>query len=229
MYLCSGKEKMRNQKKIRIALAEDHQVLRQGMVTMLSNEESFNLVFDVGDGAELIEKLNKNEIDIIILDVEMPIIDGLEALKIIEQKFENIRVIMLSSFYENEMIYQAISLGARGFLPKHTDIENVISAIKRVQEDEYYFDEKVTPKLISLLKKNGIIYPQFEVNQLSKRELDVLPLICQGLKNKEIAQILFISERTVENHRKNLFSKTKSPNSFGLFSYAIKNGLIKLT
>lgn len=219
---------MKENSKIRIALAEDHQILRQGMIAMLSTEDDFEMVFDVSNGAELIEGLNHHNVDLIILDIEMPIINGLEALKIISSKYPDIKIIILSSFYENEMIYQSISDGARGFLPKHAEIEVVIEAVNCVMEQGYYFDNKVTPKLIALLNKNGIIYPAFELDTLSNRELEVLPLICQGLKNKEIAIKLFISERTVENHRKNLFKKTQSKNAFGLIIYAIRNGLIKL-
>lgn len=215
--------------KIRVALAEDHQILRQGMMAMLSTEEDFEMVFDVSNGAELIERLTNNSVDVVILDIQMPIMNGLDALKIISQKYPEIKVIMLSSYYENEMIYQAITDGAKGFLPKHAEIEVVIEALNKVMLEGYYFDDKVTPKLISMLTKNGIIFPPFELDTLSNRELEILPLICQGMKNKEIADQLFISERTVENHRKNLFIKTKSKNAYGLVIYAIKNGLIKLT
>lgn len=218
-----------NESKIRVALAEDHQILRQGMMAMLSTEEDFEMVFDVSNGAELIERLTKNSVDVVILDIQMPIMNGLDALKIIAQKYPEIKVIMLSSYYENEMIYQAITDGAKGFLPKHAEIEVVIEALNKVMLEGYYFDDKVTPKLISMLTKNGIIFPPFELDTLSNRELEILPLICQGMKNKEIAEQLFISERTVENHRKNLFIKTKSKNAYGLVIYAIKNGLIKLT
>lgn len=215
--------------KIRVALAEDHQILRQGMMAMLSTEDDFELVFDVANGAELIECLTKNSVDVVILDIQMPIMNGLDALKIISLKYPDIKVIMLSSYYENEMIYQSITDGAKGFLPKHAEIEVVIEALNMVMLEGYYFDDKVTPKLIAMLNKNGIIIPPFELDTLSNRELEILPLICQGTKNKEIAEQLFISERTVENHRKNLFIKTKSKNAYGLVIYAIKNGLIKLT
>jgi DNA-binding NarL/FixJ family response regulator len=219
---------MKQQNKIRIAYAEDHQILRQGMLAMLSTEQDFEIVFDVSNGAELIESLNHNKVDIVILDIEMPIMNGLEALKIISMKFPEVKVVMLSSYYENEMIYQAITDGARGFLPKHAEIEEVIEALNNIMIEGYYFDDKVTPKLIAMLKRHGIIFPPFELDTLSNRELEILPLICQGMKNKEIAEQLFISERTVENHRKHLFFKTNAKNAYGLIVYAIRNGLIKL-
>jgi DNA-binding NarL/FixJ family response regulator len=215
--------------KIRIAYAEDHQILRQGMLAMLSTEQDFEIVFDVSNGAELIESLNHNKVDIVILDIEMPIMNGLEALKVISMKFPDVKVVMLSSYYENEMIYQAITDGARGFLPKHAEIEDVIEALNNLMIEGYYFDDKVTPKLIAMLKRHGIIFPPFELDTLSNRELEILPLICNGMKNKEIAEQLFIAERTVENHRKNLFLKTNAKNAYGLIVFAIKNGFIKLT
>lgn len=220
---------MTQQTKIRIALAEDHQILRQGMMAMFSTVEGIEMVFDVSNGAELMEALSHHKVDIIILDIEMPIMNGLEALKLIAAKYPDIKVLMLSSFYENEMIYLAISDGARGFLPKYAEIEEVIEAINNVIDVGYYFDNKVTPKLISILNKCGIIYPPFELDILSNREMEILPLVCQGFKNKEIAQKLFISERTVENHRKNLYAKTNTKNAFGLIVYAIRNGLVSLS
>lgn len=187
------------------------------------------MVFDVSNGEELLLELNKTTIDILILDIEMPIMNGFEALQLISKNHPVIKVIILSSYYENEMIYQALTLGAKGFLPKHADIETVIEAINHVADNNYFFDEKITPQLISRLQTSSRELKQNELSLLSERELEVLPLICEGLKNKEIANKLFISERTVENHRKNIFVKTNSKNAFGLIVYAIKNGLIKIS
>ncbi|MEN9999720.1 MAG: hypothetical protein RI922_2710 [Bacteroidota bacterium] len=187
------------------------------------------MVFDVSNGEELLLELNKTSIDILILDIEMPIMNGFEALQLISKNHPVIKVIILSSYYENEMIYQALTSGAKGFLPKHAEIETVIEAINLVADNNYFFDEKITPQLISRLQTSSREFKQNELSLLSERELEVLPLICEGLKNKEIANKLFISERTVENHRKNIFVKTNSKNAFGLIVYAIKNGLIKIS
>ena len=126
------------------------------------------------------------------------------------------------------MIYQALNFGAKGFLPKHSEIETVIEAINNVSDNNYFFDQKITPQLISRLQTSSKQFQQNTHCLLSEREMEVLPLICEGLKNKEIANKLFISERTVENHRKNIFVKTNSKNAFGLIVYSIKNGLIDI-
>lgn len=216
-------------KTIKIGLAEDHHLLRQGMLTMLSTEDNLAVVFDVSNGAELMEALNIHTVDVILLDIEMPILNGLEVLKILNTKFPDIKVLILSSHYENDMIYQALTNGARGFLPKHAEIETVIDAIFTVMEEGYFFDDKVSPSLINTLSKNGIVYPPYENELLSERELEVVKLICLGKSNKEISKELFISVRTVENHRGNIFSKTNTKNSAGLIVYAIKNGYFKIT
>lgn len=216
-------------KTIKIGLAEDHHLLRQGMLTMLSTEDNLAVVFDVSNGAELMEALNIHTVDVILLDIEMPILNGIEVLKILSTKFPDIKVLILSSHYENDMIYQALTNGARGFLPKHAEIETVIDAIFTVMEEGYFFDDKVSPSLINTLSKNGIMYPPYENELLSERELEVVKLICLGKSNKEISKELFISVRTVENHRGNIFSKTNTKNSAGLIVYAIKNGYFKIT
>lgn len=182
----------------------------------------------MSNGEDLIKQLEDKHVDIIILDIEMPILNGFEALQIISIKHPSIKVIILSSYYENEMIYQALTFGAKGFLPKHAEIEKVIESINIVMNNDYFFDEKITPQLISRLHPSSISLHKSIQHLLSERELEVLPLICEGLKNKEIANKLFISERTVENHRKNVFVKTNSKNAFGLIVYAIKNGLIDI-
>jgi DNA-binding NarL/FixJ family response regulator len=197
-------------------------------LAILSNQSNFDIVFDVSNGNDLIEQLQHKSVDIVILDLEMPVLNGFEALQIISKKYPFIKVVILSSYYENEMIYQALTFGAKGFLPKHAEIEKVIESINAVMNNDYFFDEKITPQLISRLKPSSFSLLQSNQHLLSERELEVLPLICEGLKNKEIASKLFISERTVENHRKSIFVKTNSKNAFGLIVYAIKNGLIDI-
>lgn len=158
---------------IKIGMAEDHHLLRQGMLAMLSTEDELDIKFDVNNGSELMEALNFHEVDVILLDIEMPILNGLDALKIITSKYPDIKVLILSSYYENEMIYEALSNGARGFLPKHAEIETVIEALTTVVKEGYFFDDKVSPTLIGLLAKNGIIYPPFENESLTNRELEI--------------------------------------------------------
>lgn len=214
--------------KIKIALAEDHEILRKGIQAILSNQPNFEIVLDVSNGHELLQAIEFQPVDIVILDLEMPILNGFDTLQQLSKKHQTIKVIILSSYYENEMIYQALAMGAKGFLPKHAEIHTVIEAVNAINANEYYFDKKITPQLISRLNPANKDQKKVSHSLLSERELEVLPLICEGLKNKEIANKLFISERTVENHRKNIFVKTHSKNAFGLIVFSIKNGLIAI-
>ena len=141
---------------IRIALAEDHQLVRQGMVSLLQEEDDFDVVFDVSNGSELLDALETQNVDIILLDLNMPIISGQQALKIISKRYEDILVIVVSSHYSDEFIWEAVNLGARGFLPKNSDIEEVEEAIRTVHERGYYFDDKLSKETFSAPSKKYI-------------------------------------------------------------------------
>ncbi|MFT5777748.1 MAG: DNA-binding NarL/FixJ family response regulator [Crocinitomicaceae bacterium] len=213
---------------INIALAEDHDLFRNGLISMLSTEDDFNIVFDVNNGSSLLGELKEQSIDVLLLDIEMPIVDGLMALKSISAQYKNVNVIMLSSHYNDQVIYDCIARGAKGFLPKNSELQIVIDAIRIVAADKYYFDEKVSPKLISDLNQFGIIYPNYETELLSCREQEILPLICTGKTNREMAVTLNISIRTIENHRNNVFLKTNTKNAQELLIYSLKAGLFQL-
>ncbi len=215
-------------RKIRIAIAEDHQLMRQGMVALLKEEQAFDVVFDVGDGAKLLEELEKEQIDIILLDLDMPIINGQQALKAIVKKYPHTHAIIVSMFYSDEFISECISLGARGFLPKNSDIENVIDAIVAVNEQGYYFDDKISKVLLHELISEKKVKPVFTSDAFTKNEIEVLQLICDGLTNKEIAERVNKSVRTIEGYRASMFDKSNSKNTAGLIIYAIKNKLYKV-
>ena len=215
-------------KPIRIAIAEDHDLVRQGMVALLKEEKDISLVFDVSNGSELIEQLKKNKVDVILLDLEMPVVNGHQALKIIAERYCKVHVIIISMHYSDAFISECITIGANGFLPKNCDFDTVVDAIFAVYEKGYYFNDKISRSLIKKLikEKNGNC---LEVKDpLTSREHQVLELICNGKTNKEIAELLFISVRTVESHRKNIVDKTCSQNIAELVLYAVKNGLYNL-
>lgn len=209
--------------KIRIAIAEDHQLMRQGIVALLSEEEDLEVVFDVGDGAQLLEKLETVQVDIILLDLDMPIVNGQQALKVIVKKYPNTHAIIVSMFYSDEFISECITIGARGFLPKNSDIENVVDAIQAVHEQGYYFDDKISKALLLELVSNKKVEPIFKAERLTEKEIEVLRLICDGKSNKEISIILSKSIRTIEGYRASIFEKSNSKNTAGLVIYAIKN------
>ena len=214
--------------KIRVAIAEDHELVRKGIINLLSDEEDIEIVFDASNGKELIDQLETTPVDIVILDLEMPVMSGREALPIVNERISNVRVIILSMYYTDDFVVERIGCGARGYLPKNCDIEQLINAIQAVHDQGYYFDDKVSTSLFMQLLQRKDFNPTFTNESLSPREIDIVKLICEGKTNKEIANDLYLSVRTVEVHRKNIGKKTNSTNTAGIVIYAIKNGLYKV-
>ena len=211
---------------IKIAIAEDHHLVRQGMVALLNEDPNIDIIFDVENGKLLLEKLPSNVPDIILLDIEMPVMNGKEALIEIRKTYPAINVIIISAHYEDAYITEFIIKGAKGFLPKNCDIEKVVEAIYAVNTQGYYFDSKVSKSLVAKLVKSEQIAPVFNSTPLSDREIEILKLTCEERTNKEISDLLNISKRTVEGHRKKILEKTNSKNIAGLVMYAIKHNII---
>lgn len=207
-------------------MAEDHLLFRQGLTTLLKEYEEINVLFDASNGIELLDELKKSKPDVILLDIEMPIMNGKEALLKIKEKYPAIKVIMISSYYDDAYITEYLLLGAVGFLPKHCDIEKVIDAIFAVYEQGFYFDNNISKSLLAKLMKSKAVNPTLPNQILSNREIDILKLTCLEKTSKEISEELFISQRTVEWHRKQIMIKTKAKNVVGLVMYAIKNKII---
>ena len=216
-------------KKIKIAIAEDHDLVRQGMVALLKREKGLRLVFDVGNGKELLDQLKITNVDVVLLDLNMPIIGGLEALRVITAKYPEVKVIIISMHYEDGFISESIGLGARGFLPKNVDFERVVDAVFSVYEKGFFIDDKVTKTLLYNMGTKANLKLKSSVCILTERENDVLHEICLGKSNLEIANFLGISVRTVETHKRNLLIKTKRTNGIGLLVYAISHGLFTVS
>jgi len=214
--------------KISIGIAEDHVLFRQGMVSLLKEEGSFDVFFEVGNGEELLEQLKIAVPQIILLDINMPIMGGKETLEKIRLDYPDIKVIILSMYYESSYIAEYLAKGARAFLPKNCDIEKVIDVVSVVHNKGYYFDDNISA---SLMDKLTHLEKLNEINhdlRLTDRETEVLNLICQERSNKEIADQLHISIRTVEGHRKSIMNKTETKNVLSLVLFALRNKIISL-
>lgn len=223
-----GGKNDRMNKPIRIALAEDHALFREGLASLLKEEEVFTLAIEACNGEELLEGLKKEEVDVVLLDLNMPVLNGKQTLNILKAKHPKIRPIVLTMFDAENYISDAIKSGARGFLPKNCHIEKLMDAIVAVHEQGYYFDDEVSKSQIFKLIHEVGIEPIYQNESLSKRERSVLELICHENTNNQIAEELHISVRTVEVHRQNLLRKTNSKNVAGLVIYAIKNGYYQI-
>lgn len=214
--------------KIKIAIAEDHDLFREGMLALLEQERGLEVCFDVGNGQALLNKLSTENVDVVLLDLDMPILSGQEALRVINSNYPTIKVIIVSMYYVDDFIIQTLSLGARGFIPKSASIETVIDAIYSVHEQGYYFEDRVSRTLLYEIATNKDLIPTFHTKSLSNRETEVVRLICQEKTNKEIADLLCLSVRTVESHRKSIMKKTNSKNLAGIIIFAIKTGIYSL-
>ncbi len=213
-------------KKIKLAIAEDHLLVRQGLIALLKEEEGIDLLFAAGNGLELLDKLKLHKPDIILLDIAMPLMDGKEAIERISQVYPLIKVIIITSHYTEKYVTEFLARGAKGFLAKNSDIEVVVEAIYSVYEQGYYFDALVSKSMVEkILLANNQPFSN-AAPLLSRREIEITKLVVQEKSNQEISSVLFLSKRTVEWHKKNILVKTNSKNTIGLLKYALKNGII---
>jgi DNA-binding NarL/FixJ family response regulator len=208
--------------KIKIALADDEILIRQGIKTILLQENEFEVVFDVSNGKELIVTLEENPQnlpDIILMDINMPEYNGVEATKYLSKKFPEISIIAVSSYTSETFMKKMISVGAVCYIPKNFTPSEMINRIKKVYTNGFCYQ----PEMVAFIKNNHA--NKNETPEISEREKEVLQLICQQKSASEIAELLSISSRTVDNHRNSLLQKTNSKNVIGLVVFAIQNHL----
>jgi DNA-binding NarL/FixJ family response regulator len=212
-------------KVIRIIIADDHQLFRTGLKLLLDSFPEFRVAGEAANGNELIKLLSETEAEMILMDINMPEMDGIEATRRIMASHPGISVIALSMYGEEEYYYNMVDAGAKGFLLKDSDINEVKEAVVTVMKGGSYFSQELLYNVIQKFKTR-----ETEIRQanLSKREQEILVKICEGLSNQEIADNLFISKRTVDKHRANLLSKTGSKNTASLILFAIRNKLIDI-
>lgn len=214
--------------KIKLGVVDDQHLFRQGLISLLKEYPELCITLEAADGKELLTKLSTNDLpDVILLDIEMPIMNGIEALKRIREKKLNVKVIIITMHDEEEVVMHLIENGANGFLPKNEDIENVIEAIFSVHETGYYFNNKFSRAMLKNLMSTEKIKPKFLPESLNDAELDVVQLICEELTNKEIAAKLNVSSRTIEGTRERILRKIGAKNTAGIVMYALKFKLIK--
>lgn len=207
--------------KIQVALVDDHQLFRNGINFIISDSDDIEIAFEASNGQEFLKYLDNYQPDLVLMDINMPIIDGVEATRRAIEKFPYLKVLVLSMFGEVDYYNTMIDLGVKGFILKDIDNEELLEAIRKVYRGGNYFSQELLLQLIKNKPEDGSI-------QLTRREKEVLELICLGLSNQEISDKLFISQRTVERHRSSLLFKTNSKNSVSLVVHAIKNGIVKI-
>ena len=194
----------------------------------MSGIEGFNVVGEASDGIELLDLLEKITPDVILLDIEMPRMNGIAAAEEALKRWPDLKIITLSMYGDEDYYFKMVSLGVKGFILKNSEIKDVVAAIEAVAEGGSFFSQELLFNLVSNLKSTPSSVPEDSPEQLSQREAEILLHICRGESNNEIADALFISKRTVDKHRSNILAKTGCKNTANLVVYAIKHHLVEI-
>lgn len=212
---------------IKVAIADDHTLFRAGVKTALSVKKDIHLIAEADNGMHLLNMLRHIEVDVILLDIQMPIMDGIQTLPEIRKMHPQAKVIILSMHNDHSMISKLMEIGANSYLTKNSDSETIYQAIKTCYEQEFFFNELTNKALLTGLRtKRSDFGPGHQEVNLTEKELTVLKLMCEEKTTKEIADIVDISPRTVEAIRDKLKSKIGAKSMAGLVMYAVKNKII---
>jgi DNA-binding NarL/FixJ family response regulator len=215
-------------KKLKIYMADDHTLFRKAMVNLLRDFENVSEVKDAENGKELLNLMKHHTPDVAIIDLQMPVMDGVEASEIILKKFPDVKIIILTMHDSERYILHMIEMGVHAFLLKNSEPQELEDAIHAVVEKDFYHNDLVAAVLRKNAKEKKIGHrPEFSPNELSDREKEILILICEELTVKEIGQKVSLSENTIKNHRANIMEKAGVSNVVGLVKYAYEAGLIK--
>lgn len=211
---------------IEIIITDDHKIVRDGIRSLIETEPGFHIVGEASNGQETLQQVSEKNPGFIIMDINMPVMDGIEATRAIKKEHPEIKILALTMSAEDQHIRSMIHAGASGYILKSSSREELIDAIKKIHEGSHYFGEEATKSILEEL-----VQPELKRKasdpfiQITDREKDVLELIVDEFTNQEIADKLFISVRTVDAHRRNLLQKIGAKNTAGLVKYAIENKL----
>ena len=213
-------------KKLKLYIVDDHKLFREGLKLLLSTQDFVQHIYEASNGREFVENLALADCDVVLMDIEMPEMNGIEATEAALRLKPGLKIIVLSMYGDEQYYYKMVDAGVKGFVLKNSGIEKVVAAIRKVADGENYFSEELLMNSLSNMREGGKNEPEVPDNEISEREMEILYHVCLGLSNQEIADKLFISKRTVDKHRANLLSKTGCKNTAALVMYAIKNKMI---
>ncbi|HTE30156.1 MAG TPA: response regulator transcription factor [Chryseolinea sp.] len=213
-------------KKIKIILVDDHQMFREGLKFVLTQIPEFEIIGEASNGQEYLNLLETSRPDVVLMDIGMPVMDGIAATERTSEHYPQIDVIALSMFSDQEYYHKMVSAGVKGFLIKEAGIDELEKAIKSVHLGNAYFSQELLRSIIVTISNPKVTSK--DPLQLTKREEEVMQMICKGYTTKEISDLLFISQKTVEGHKTNLLAKTNSKNTINLMLYAFKNRLVEV-
>jgi RNA polymerase sigma factor (sigma-70 family) len=212
---------------IRVLLADDHSVVRQGLRVWLERSGTVKVVGEAGDGREAVTLAEELQPDVAVLDIAMPLLNGIEATAQITKRSPNTKIIILSMHADESYILRALAAGAKGYLLKESTESDVLPAVRSVQEGKPYFSASIAQVLLEdymrMMKQNNL---QDSFDLLTEREKEVLQLLAHGKSNKEVAQLLNLSPHTIDSHRTNLMQKLELHNTAEIVLYAVRKGII---
>lgn len=212
---------------IKVAIADDHTLFRTGVKTSLSSRKDIQMVAEAENGMQLLNLLRHIKPDVVLLDIQMPIMDGLTTLPEIKKLYPDIKVIMLSMHNDHSMITRMMEIGANSYLTKESDSETIYQAIRTCYEDDYFFNDLTNKALLNGLRTKKVPETVAPEVQLTEKEVTILRLMCEEKSTKEIADEVDLSPRTVEAIRDKLKTKTGAKSMAGLVMYAVKAGIVE--
>lgn len=216
-------------KKITIGVAEDQKIYRDGLIAMLNGTENCKVTIEAESGVELLLKMKGNVPDVVLLDYRMPEMNGIDVAKKIREKYDNVKILLLSYFDNQEFVVRAVECGANGYLSKDDEPEEILQAIESAVETGYYMNNRTSKCLIGELVRQGKVVPSFDgAVEFSRVELQIIKYICQEKSASEIGLLLYRSKRTVDGYRAGIMKKIGARNVVGIVMYAVKHKLVEL-
>jgi two-component system nitrate/nitrite response regulator NarL len=218
-------------KTTKILIVDDHEVVRDGLRNILTSLDTISIAGEAGNGEDAVKMYASLKPDLVIMDISMPGMNGIEATRVIKEKDPDARILILTMHDNQEYLNQIIRSGAKGFILKNTDKEELLDAVRTVASGDNFFSKDISKLIIDnyiRTAKETEKSDGYKEVPLTKREIEILKLIASGYSNQEIANILYISYNTVDTHRKNIMHKLSIKNTAGLVRYAIEKGLISL-
>ena len=212
---------------IRLVIADDHEIFRDGLALMLSKQQDVELIGQAANGKDLVDLVARAQPDIVMTDIKMPGMDGIEATKLLLQRYPDLKIIALSMFDEENLIVDMLEAGAKGYLLKNADKQEILDAINNVYEDKTYYCRHTSARLASLIVKSKFNpYKKVEPVSFNDREKEIIRMICQQCTTQEIGERLFLSKRTVEGYRTRILEKMNVKNTAGVVIFALRHHII---
>jgi len=215
---------------IKIAIADDHKIFRDGIKMALSGREDLKMLWEAEDGKDMMHKIAIKKPDVLLMDIRMPEIDGINGIEMIRKEFDNIKIIVLTMYDDQQMINKMMEMGANAYLTKTTDPDEIYEAILTCMNDDFYFNDLVNKAVMGKLMQKKNVRHHYGTSiaiQFNEKEIKILQLLAEDKTTEEISKVIFLSPRTIETIRQNMKTKVNAKTIGGLLMYGMRNKLIE--